>query len=53
MLVRLLQPPLQAERSHRHHCWDRRFQSFHPLQDLQSQLLQAGEAEGLQPAPSS
>jgi hypothetical protein len=53
MLVRLLQPPLQAERSHRHHCWDRHFQSFHRLQGLQGQLLLAEGAEGLQLAPSS
>lgn len=50
-LDRLLQLPLETERSHRHHCWDRRFQSFHQLQDLQGQLLPAVEV--LQPAPSS
>jgi hypothetical protein len=53
MLVRQLQLPLQTERSHRHHCWDRHFQSFRRQQDLQVLLARAEEVEGLQPAPSS
>ena len=53
MLVRQLQLPLQTERSHRHHCWDRHFQSFRRQQDLQDLRARAEEAEELQPAPSS
>ena len=50
MLVRQQQLPLQTERSHRHHCWDRRFQSFHRLLDLLDllDLLERGEAEAEQ-----
>ena len=48
-LDRLLQLPLETEKSHRHHCWDRRFQSFHRLQ---GQLPLEEGAEAPQPAPS-
>jgi hypothetical protein len=50
MLVRQQQLPLQTERSHRHHCWDRRFQSFHRLLDLLDllDLLERGGAEAEQ-----